>query len=173
MAALYRDVRSQISSLDPARVNLKQGNLYAVDLPDPMIARMLDWDKPLSQQGAAVRNAVKPLLGGAVDVRGYGGGWGSLEPDPSAVRDVFTRSGHPLGSYSAQDAEALNFTGSAIVKALGDMDKQSAQTSQMLRQMGIPGIRYLDGGSRAAGEGTSNFVVFPGEEQALRILSRQ
>ena len=166
-ASMIRAYENRISELNNA------GSLYSVDLPDPMIARMLDWDKPLSQQAPEVRNAVKPLLGGAFDVRGYGGGWGSLEPDPSAVRDVFTRSGHPLGSYSAQDAEALNFTGSAIVKALGDMDKQSAQTSQMLRQMGIPGIRYLDGGSRAAGEGTSNFVVFPGEEQALRILRRE
>jgi hypothetical protein len=42
----------------------------------------------------------------------------------------------------------------------------------LLRQQGIPGIRYLDGGSRGAGSGTSNFVVFPGEEGALKILER-
>ena len=37
---------------------------------------------------------------------------------------------------------------------------------------GIPGVRYLDGGSRVAGQGTSNFVVFPGEEGLLTILER-
>jgi hypothetical protein len=30
---------------------VKQGNLYKVDIPDEAIPRMLDWDKPLSEQG--------------------------------------------------------------------------------------------------------------------------
>jgi len=154
------------------RYDVKEGGLYKVDLPDEHIAKMLDWDKPLSQQPPEVQKAVKPLLKDAFDVRSYGGGWGSLEPDANAVRDVFTKSGHPLGSYSAKDADALNFTGSAVVKALGNMDKESAQTSQILRKAGIPGIRYLDGGSRGAGQGSSNFVVFPGNEGLLSILER-
>ena len=33
-------------------------------------------------------------------------------------------------------------------------------------------IRYLDGGSRGAGTGTSNYVVFPGNENLLKILER-
>jgi hypothetical protein len=33
-------------------------------------------------------------------------------------------------------------------------------------------IRYLDGGSRGAGAGSSNFVVFPGQENILKILER-
>jgi hypothetical protein len=41
-----------------------------------------------------------------------------------------------------------------------------------LRKNGAPGIRYLDAGSRSAGAGSSNFVVFPGEENALSILER-
>jgi hypothetical protein len=45
--------------------------------------------------------------------------------------------------------------------------------SQSLRQAGIPGIKYLDGGSRAAGEGSRNYVVFPGNEDLLKILERQ
>jgi hypothetical protein len=32
--------------------------------------------------------------------------------------------------------------------------------SDALRNLGIPGIRYLDGSSRSAGEGTSNYVIF-------------
>ena len=45
------------------------------------------------------------------------------------------------------------------------------KASQILTESGIPGIRYLDGGSRATG-GTSNYVVFPGNEGLLSILER-
>jgi predicted GNAT family acetyltransferase len=48
----------------------------------------------------------------------------------------------------------------------------SPETARKLREVGIPGIRYLDQGSRGVGEGTSNFVVFPGGEDLLTILKR-
>jgi len=48
----------------------------------------------------------------------------------------------------------------------------TAEATDFLRQQGIPGIRYLDGGSRAGGAGTSNYVVFPGNEGMLKILER-
>jgi hypothetical protein len=38
------------------------GSLYKADLPDQMIDRMLDWDKPLSEQSAAVREAIAPFV---------------------------------------------------------------------------------------------------------------
>jgi len=44
--------------------------------------------------------------------------------------------------------------------------------SEMLRQAGIPGIRYLDAGSRGGPDGTRNIVVFPGEESKVKILKR-
>jgi hypothetical protein len=40
------------------------------------------------------------------------------------------------------------------------------------QRLGIPGIKYLDEGSRANGKGTRNFVTFPGEEKNLTILER-
>ena len=39
-------------------------------------------------------------------------------------------------------------------------DGHGVLTSQILREAGIPGIRYLDQGSRADGKGTYNYVVF-------------
>jgi hypothetical protein len=39
-----------------------------------------------------------------------------------------------------------------------------------LADQGIPGIRYLDGGSRSTGQGTSNFVAF--DPEMIRILER-
>lgn len=44
--------------------------------------------------------------------------------------------------------------------------------AQALTEAGIPGIRYLDQGSRSSGEGTRNYVVFPGAEDQIRILRK-
>lgn len=52
------------------------------------------------------------------------------------------------------------------------MDAKRAAGAELMRQAGVPGIRYLDQGSRGRGEGTSNFVVFPGGEDLLTILKR-
>jgi hypothetical protein len=42
--------------------------------------------------------------------------------------------------------------------------------SNALNESGIPGIRYLDAGSRAAGDGSRNFVVF--DDSLIQILRR-
>ncbi len=44
--------------------------------------------------------------------------------------------------------------------------------SKLLKEEGIPGIKYWDGGSRSAGEGTRNFVIFPGGEDLAKPLTR-
>ena len=50
---------------------------------------------------------------------------------------------------------------------------EGSMIEQDLVQAGIPGIRYLDGLSRnSGGQATSNFVVFPGNEDILQILER-
>lgn len=58
---------------------------------------------------------------------------------------------------------------------LGDWLKPRISEGSMitddLAKEGIPGIRYLDGFSRGS-SGTSNFVVFPGNESMLKILER-
>ena len=135
-------------------------HLYKVDLPDPLIARMLDWDKPLSQQNEHVRRALEPL--------GY-------RVDKSAV------SAYDDALFSALSDEGpaslpqmpRNPMGADIARGNGVFDGPAqVAKAKALQQAGIPGIRYLDGGSRADGAGTSNFVVFPGEESALTILER-
>jgi hypothetical protein len=55
---------------------------------------------------------------------------------------------------------------------MGEGNKAAA--SEYLKSKGIPGIRYLDAGSRGqGGSGTRNFVVFPGEEKKVKILKRE
>lgn len=110
--------------------------IYKVDLPDEKIARMLDWDKPLSQQ-------------------------------PKTFQDLVSGLPRFQDSYVASKTTA----GEAYGELAGKLGNR-AKASEALRQAGIPGIRYLDAGSRGASQGTSNFVVFPGEEAALTILER-
>jgi hypothetical protein len=113
---------------------------------------MLDWDKPLSQQAPEVQAGVKKTL---MD-RGMAQSVADYIVQNKTGRDALSTIGR--GKY---DATLLPPDGAA-----------AAQTSAWLQQQGIPGIRYLDGGSRGAGSGTSNFVVFPGNEDLLRILER-
>jgi len=56
-------------------------------------------------------------------------------------------------------------------KQAGHQNPTQAATD-WLTQQGIPGMKYLDGGSRGAGTGTKNFVVFPKNEGLLQILER-
>jgi hypothetical protein len=160
------------------------GNLYKADLPDEMIPKMLDWDKPLSEQPKNVQEALAKY-------------------DP----DMY----HPSGNdYSPEER------GQWIYMRLANSTTQK-NASKKLTEMGIPGIKYLDEGSRQPGVAsmtqaqldaristlkkdidsglgnqdrmkqilssleqerashpklTHNFVVFPGEEQNIKILER-
>jgi hypothetical protein len=121
-------------------VGAQSGSLYKVDLPDTAIARMLDWDKPLSQQ-------------------------------PAAVQQAFAKYGAADGMTGQQAYRAAHEAAIRAGRALPAAEKERQMVDQ-LRKSGIPGIRYLDQGSRGAGAGTSNYVVFPGEESLLKILER-
>lgn len=123
-----------------------EGNLYKVDLPDEAIAKMLDWDKPLSQQSEHVKKAIYDS--------GMKGRWVT----------------GAMGERRWQEPFDFKKTGEANLRGLETMLGQGGKAEEMLRQIGIPGIRYLDGGSRDAGVGTSNYVVFPGNEDLLKIL---
>ena len=118
------------------------GQLYKVDLPDEQIAKMLDWDKPLSQQAPEVKKALQNsgLLQYSDD---YFNVNKKASPTGADLHDFLKYSGYDQWELAAKMAD-----------------------------QGVPGIRYLDGGSRGAGKGSSNFVVFPGNEGLLSILER-
>lgn len=169
MAELYKSAKAQIAAIDPARVDLNRGYLYEANLRWPDAAReaadpmgpqhFLDWDAPLSKQPAAVREIMEPYVAPmrAIEAKTSGAEWGDL----AAPRDY-------------------DPTGSELLKLFrGGLDRMDADTvlsggigpevSAALRAKGIPGIRYLDAGSRAAG-GTSNYVVF--DDMLIDILTR-
>jgi hypothetical protein len=69
-----------------------------------------------------------------------------------------------LNAYASPETQGGAFY-RALSSELGGYDK----ASQALQNAGIPGIKYLDQGSRKTG-GTSNFVVFDPEQ--VKILER-
>jgi hypothetical protein len=127
-----------------------KGNLYTLDLPDEMIDRMLDWDKPLSEQPEAVRRVLMPMVMAKMKERGT---------PPHALEYSANRA---LGGDIVKNL----FVGNGVT---------SKDVSRMLQEAGIPGVRYLDAGSRGgdSATGTRNFVVFPGEEKKVKVLRRE
>ena len=118
-----------------------KGNLYDVSLEWPDAAReavdplgpehFLDWDKPLSDQPEIIQQK-----------------FASLKP----FNTHLTMAGDPY--------TALSVSGSDVYNYLNNVYKDPEKASKLLKDIGIPGVRYLDRSSRGAGEGTSNYVVF-------------
>lgn len=206
-----REIAKSASLLKPESFYKDPGAFYTVDIPDQMVGKMLDWDKPLSQQSPEIKKAFESLgfdtgmlksseeLHGAAkkvlgskqfakmandDIyfardlsqakRAWNAGPDSLNEymntgDGSWLRGVLTgaKGGNQSGgvAYKAL-ADKMGGFGQANYQGGGQVE-----ASRILRELGIPGIRYLDQGSRGAGTGTRNFVVFPGEEEALKMLS--
>lgn len=169
MAELYRSVRNKIDTIDESKVSVKEGSLYKVDLPDAKIEQMLDWDKPLKEQPKEVRQALTRLAQNAA------------QSDEQLMEDFKKLGSSATGDmlYATLVQRAIRLkkyegmrAGIPENKAMPSLTYGQQIASEQLRQAGIPGIKYLDAGSRASEKGTRNFVVFPGEEQNLTILER-
>jgi hypothetical protein len=114
-----------LRQLDPDKdVGATVGRMYEVNI-NAQPEQFIDWDKPLSQQSEAVRNALSRL---------------SLTADK-------------YGDVKASDA----------LGAIG------SETADKLKSYGIPGVRYFDQMSRDVGDGSRNYVVFPGNESLIDI----
>ncbi len=128
-------------------ISRNEGSLYTSDLPDEMVDRMLDWDKPLSEQA-----------------------------------HLFGETGNPASILTPEQIDAVRVfgglekhsTGGEFYKALTEGAMSPRAASEALNAAGIPGIKYLDAGSRGdKAKPTRNFVLFPGEEKKAKILKRE
>lgn len=63
-------------------------------------------------------------------------------------------------SIEGYDFDPSKTVGQTMHGEMPFSEMRSPQFSQQLRRDGIPGIRYLDQGSRSAGEGSHNYVLF-------------
>ncbi len=133
----------QVKALKGKKIGAETtGAFYTADLPDEMVDRMLDYDKPLKDQPAAYK-AIRSTI-----------------PD-DVVKD-----------FDANVERGI--TGGNAYQNWVWGGKTPSGRSEKLRELGIPGIKYADAGSRGqGGSGTRNFVVFPGEEKKVKIKKRE
>jgi predicted GNAT family acetyltransferase len=92
-----------------------------------------------------------------------------LSEQSDYVKNAINKSEYALRDMAFDITGNNDPTGGQIAKTA----MNPKEFSQHLRELGIPGIKYLDAGSRGqGGTGTRNFVIFPGEEKNLKILER-
>ena len=116
------------------RVTFKEvehGQLYEVDIPGDEV--MLDWNKPFSEQPEQVKESLRKLFA-------------------DELSDHFTR----VPEYGGENLYKAIVFESRMKKAANP----EQQASLLLAEYGIKGIRYLDGSSRSAREGSYNYVIF-------------
>jgi hypothetical protein len=121
--------------------------MYEVNIhADPN--KFLDWDKPLMAQSSPVLDAI----------RGRG-----LDKSKDYYRGA--------GTIQAEDPASL-FYRNLEMDVVAKVGKQAAgpNSAAALRDAGIPGIKYLDQGSRAAGDGSRNYVTF--RDDIIEILRK-
>lgn len=135
---------AQAAKLERLRGRVQRGEpgqLYAAEIPED--DDLLDWDKPLDEQPAKVRRALLELAGG-------------LPADGRvAFRQAMARraTGQDVYAFLAQRAAGADASAEGVQKG-------QRAASELLLAHGIPGLRYLDGDSRNAGEGSHNYVIW-------------
>lgn len=119
------------------------GYLYKGDIPDEILPKFLDWDKPFKEQTPEVKDAIQKYW---KENKVYG--------DPTKLSGA--------GVYD-----------SVVAHLFGDAGRAGAQkaASNALESIGIRGIRYLDQGSRGEGKGTSNFIPFRAEDYKIQEIN--
>jgi hypothetical protein len=116
------------------RISLEGGSLYEVDIPDTAINKMLDWDKPLSEQPESVRLALQDFLDDIIN----------REPDYHRASEFARRfSIEKMGDKTGED----------LYRTLSSLTGGDEGVSTSLNMSGIPGIKYFDGSSRATSGG--------------------
>jgi hypothetical protein len=128
-----------IELLESGRISAPSaGRMYEVNLhADPQ--RFLDWDKPLSRQS--------PDVQGVLERFGF-----KAEPEKMAAYDdallAALKADGPSPPLPKQPADPLGANIYESQKLVPGAYRDSAQATGALRDAGIPGIRYLDQGSR-------------------------
>lgn len=152
-AAFYGPVAQELEQIKAIGRQKPGGHMYEVNInADP--AHFLDWDKVLSEQHPNVQAVATKLAGPRMnDLLEAQKSYGITKPHQ-------TLTGQELVDGLAQ----------LKGDTLGNLAMDHSLASNRLREAGIPGIKYLDQGSRAAGDGSRNFVVF--NDKIIDILRK-
>lgn len=124
-----------------------KGKLYTVDIPDEQVGKMLDWDKPLKDQDPTVRAAFEKVL----EKDGWGNFLKAVKAADAGDKNALKNAGYGPFDYPGAAGGIYETVASEV---------GAKKLSEMMRDAGIPGIKYFDAGSRTAGDGTRNIVLF-------------
>lgn len=125
------------------------GHLYSVDLPDEHIAKMLDWDAPLSGQHESVRKTLSDGFRVVKEADSDG-------PFVAYFHDM------PLDAAKTKKALLAKFEENPGAMLVNGVEPRGSpmrmKLSKTLDSLGIPGIKFYDQGSRGA-MGSMKFLV--------------
>jgi len=138
---------------DQLAINKDKGRLYHVEIPND--DEYLLWDKPLSEQPEKVRAAIERLKGGD-------------KPVESLTDDELVAA---LGGLEQTFGDKEK-TGQGFYRELGALKGSDQAASLALHNAGIAGIKYLDGGSRSAGDGSFNYVVIDDSRVSIKAYEQ-
>jgi hypothetical protein len=153
--------------------HLTRGSMYEVNInADP--ESFLDWDAPLSAQPKNVQDALAKI---DPDMwHPSGGDYDPMELGQTAYMRAQTKRFSvmgPDGKFGPGGStfdESLAMAGGDPKKVRTITDGAPANRSEALKQAGIPGLKYLDAGSRAKGDGSRNYVVF--DDKLISIVRK-
>jgi hypothetical protein len=134
------------------------GRMYEVNLnttPD----RLLDWDKPLKEQSPNAQKAWERFLDSKA----------GRSADKSLRGDLFAARGQ-FADPTGQTLYTTMSEGMIGVGAPRPFKQVQAEAAEALKKRGLDGIKYLDAGSRAAGDGSRNYVMF--DDKLVQILRK-
>ncbi|HEX7012645.1 MAG TPA: hypothetical protein VF161_07855, partial [Steroidobacteraceae bacterium] len=188
-ASMYEFRAEQLEALDPAKLSVRQGRLYEVEIPDD--DDYLQWDEPISQQSDKVRailerdrslwparhylaagtfetreaaeNVAQRLGLNTYEISPFMGQWRVLAPVTEPVAPGSSISGM---SNDPDGQEFYKWLG-AEYGAGQPLHKKAEIASRKLAAAGIPGIRYPDAASRSDRE----WEVVKPDGQVVRSVS--
>ncbi len=139
---VYRQTIELLESNEPlpALTRKEGGRTYEVEIkadPDDL----LDWDKPLSEQSRKVQNIARETAAAKLNQLTYE----QWTRQPAAFRQ---RMMAEAGEEAIQKELAKMGTGESVYRHAAQASENSSEAAAALKRRGIPGIKYLDQGSR-------------------------
>lgn len=146
MRGLYDGVADELRAIEVRGQEQTDSFLYEVDIPDD--AELLDADKPLTEQPGAIYRILRDSQ--ILEITG---------------NEAWNVSAHMIDGHGLYDLLRQWFVEDDMAwEELGKTPHQVTSihqaVSEYLNSLGIPGLRYLDGNSRATGTGEHNYVIW-------------
>jgi len=177
------------------------GYLYKGDIPDEILPKFLDWDKPVSDQKdvmellrknaeARVKERLLPSIQSEIakDLPAKGISSSNFlelfSPENAATNEKVRQlaqerlSKMDIKDLVEKELDATKprdtnwkLTGKQLYEYLAKVNGSQAKATELLNNAGVRGIQYLDEASRSRGKGTSNFVPFSPEDFKVQEIN--